>query len=68
MSSLDMVAFINSTREPGKPELTNFNFLAKVPTVLADALKFQSTYVDSLGRTQRMYNVPRREAMLMAMS
>lgn len=68
MSSLDMVAYINATRKPGEAELLHFNFLQKVPTVLKDAFKFQAIFKDSYGRSQPMYNFPRREATFMAMS
>lgn len=70
MSSLDMVAYINATREAGKPELRHTHFLAKVPSVLGyiDSAKFLAQYKDSTGRSLPCYNFPRREAMLMAMS
>lgn len=73
MSSLDMVAFINSTREPGKAELQHRDFTRKVPDVLglgAEIFAGTSTYVNGMGGTQTraIYNFPRREAMLMAMS
>lgn len=74
MSSLDMVAYINSTREPGKPELRHDNFLAKVPTVLGPETspEFLGHVEIALGqgakRLSMVYNFPRREAMLMAMS
>jgi hypothetical protein len=72
MSSLDMVAFINSTREPGSAVLTHYHFMAKVPTVIEAAHEFLGTafYTNGTGAKveQRVYNFPRREAMLMAMS
>jgi hypothetical protein len=71
MSSLDMgnpSGFINATREPGKPELRHDNFLAKVPAVIEDALKFQAIYFDAMNRPQACYNFPEEESMLMAMS
>jgi len=74
MSSLDMVAYINSTREPGKPELRHADFLAKVPSVLGEgtSTKFFAhvNLVVGNGATRQspVYNFPRREAMLMAMS
>lgn len=74
MSSLDMVAFINATRESGKAELRHDHFLAKVPNVLgySSSPKFlgHDNVVVGKGATRRIpvYNFPRREAMLMAMS
>lgn len=75
MSSLDMVAFINATREAGKAELLHKSFLAKVPSVLGydvSAKYFAHTNVaiGMHGQTRQspVYNFPRREAMLMAMS
>jgi hypothetical protein len=75
MSSLDMVAFINSTREPGKPELRHADFLAKVPSVLGATLSTEFFAHKEIGfgvngqtRQSPVYNFPRREAMLMAMS
>jgi hypothetical protein len=38
MSSLQMVAYINSTREPGQAEVRHDNFMAKVPNVLGYSL------------------------------
>lgn len=71
MSSLDMVAYINSTREPGAAELRHDDFMRKVPTVIEDAPKFiGSSFYIAYGteRPRAVYNFPRREAMLMAMS
>ncbi|QBE64278.1 hypothetical protein [Pseudoduganella lutea] len=70
MSSLEMVAYINATREPGKAELRHDNFMAKVSSVLGvgDALKFQGMYKDAYNRDKPCYNFPKREACLMAMS
>jgi hypothetical protein len=74
MSSLDMVAYINSTREPGSAEVRHDNFMAKVPNVLGvkTAPEYLGTVLYSSGngtkREQAVYNFPRREAMLMAMS
>jgi len=36
MSSLEMVDFINATREEGASELRHDNFMAKVPSVLGE--------------------------------
>jgi hypothetical protein len=70
MSSLDMVAYINATREAGKAELQHGHFLAKVPNVLgySSSLKFLS-HVQIPGpkgaiRNSPIYNFPRREAIL----
>jgi hypothetical protein len=74
MSSLDMVAYINATRDNNKGELRHDNFMAKVPSVigelLAPSLLGTNTYVNGMGGTQTrtIYNFPKREAMLMAMS
>ena len=70
MSSLEMVDFINATREEGAVELRHDNFMAKVPKVLGEdqSPKFLGDYTDSKGRTYKCYNFPKREAMLMAMS
>ena len=74
MSSLDMVAFINATRESGKAELRHADFLAKVPNVLGHSMSTKFfAYIEVPGprggtRQSPVYNFPRREAMLMAMS
>jgi hypothetical protein len=74
MSSLDMVAYINATRESGKAELRHDDFMRKVPNVLgyAAAPKFYGTgfYLNGTGSkvSRTICNFPRREAMLMAMS
>lgn len=75
MSSLDMVAYINATREAGKAELQHKHFLAKVPSVIgyslsAEFLAHKNIAFGSNGQTRQspVYNFPRREAMLMAMS
>ena len=73
MSSLDMVAYINATREPGKPELRHADFLAKVPSVIGEVLSTKfSAYkniafgVNGQTRPSPVYNFPKREAMLMS--
>lgn len=69
-----MVAYINATREAGKTELRHDNFMAKVPNVLgySSSPKFlgHDNVVVGKGATRRIsvYNFPRREAILMAMS
>lgn len=68
MSSLEMVAYINKTREgTGEAELKHYSFMPKVEKVLGkDAKKFLGIYTDNMNRTQQLYNFPKREAMLMA--
>jgi hypothetical protein len=68
MSSLDMVAYINSTRKPGEAVLRHADFLAKVPTVIEDERKFSSVYIAGNGQRQPCYLFPEEESMLMAMS
>jgi hypothetical protein len=69
MSSLELVQFINSQREPDESELLHKNFMAKVeghPGI--HSAKFLAQYKDSTGRTLKCYALPKREACLMAMS
>lgn len=73
MSSLEMVSYINSTRKAGEGELTPANFTVKVQKVLGSlAPSFEGTsfYVNGAGNkvSRNIYNFPKREAMLMAMS
>ena len=74
MSSLEMVDYINSMRQPGGAELQHRSFTAKVPTVigLEAAAKFSATafYANGTGAQvpRNIYNFPKREACLMAMS
>lgn len=68
MSSLDMVAFINSTRTAGESEVRHDHFMAKAPTVIDNAPNFRGVYIGGNGQERPCYNFPRREAMLMAMS
>ena len=72
MSSLEMVSYINSTRKTGEGELTHPNFLAKVVAVLgkaANSFQVAAFYiVNNSKRERQVYNFPKREAMLMAMS
>lgn len=69
MSSLELVAFINASRQAGEAELTHANFLKKVPNVLnGDEVKFYSVYLGGNGQERPCYNFPKREACLMAMS
>ena len=73
MSSLELVDFINSERADGDTELRHDNLVAKVPKVLGKAApKFLGTafYTNGTGAQveRRIYNLPKREACLMAMS
>lgn len=69
MSSVEIVDVINAMRGPGKAELLHKNFTAKVEGLPGiDALNFQHTYFDQLGRVQTCYYLPKREAELMVMS
>lgn len=74
MSSLEMVEFINSTRGEGEAVLRHDSFMAKVPKVLGGevAPKFLGTtfYINGAGAKveRKIYNFPKREACLMAMS
>jgi hypothetical protein len=69
MSSLELVEYINSQRGPDEAELRHNNFMAKVPKVLgADAAKFLATQKYGNGNSRDIYNFPKREACLMAMS
>jgi hypothetical protein len=71
MTSLEMVDFINSQRDPREAELRHDNFIAKVPQVLGElgALSFKDTYQHPQNKqTYPMYRFPKREACLMAMS
>lgn len=73
MSSIELVAFINSTRGADEVELRHDNFMPKVPKVLGEkaAPKFLGTAfyeVNGASRERQIYNFPKREAALMAMS
>lgn len=74
MSSIEMVDFINSTRKEGQSELRHDNFMVKVPKVLGELIapKFLggNRFTNGKGGVQDrvIYNFPKREAMLMAMS
>lgn len=69
MSSLELVKFINSQRGPDEAELRHNNFMAKVPKVLgADVAKFLATQKYGNSNSRDIYNFPKREACLMAMS
>ena len=74
MSSLEMVEYINSMRQPGEAELLHRNFMAKVPAVIGieAAAKFSASafYTNGTGAQvpRTIFNFPKREACLMAMS
>ena len=69
MSSLEMVEFINSQRGKGDAELRHDHFMEKVPKVIGtDAPKFLGTQTYGNNNTRNVYNFPKREACLMAMS
>lgn len=74
MSSLEIVALINNIRKEDEAELRHSDFLTKVPEVLGldESGKFRShTKVGMPNggfREQPIYNFPKREAFLMAMS
>lgn len=69
MTSLELVALINSLREDGKPELRHTHFLAKIerhPGI--DSAKFLAEYQDGSGRLCKCYRLPKRECTLLVMS
>jgi phage antirepressor YoqD-like protein len=70
MSSLELVDFINASRKEGEAELRHDHFMAKVPKVLGKeaAPKFRGTYIGKDNTERPCYNLPKREACLMAMS
>jgi hypothetical protein len=74
MSSLELVDFINSIRRDGSALLRHDHFMVKVPTVIGEKMapKFLGTnkYVSGKGgeRDRAVYNLPRTEAAMMAMS
>jgi len=70
MLSTEIVKIINDMREEGAAVLEHKNFMAKVVKVLgADlAAKFSAVRIDSRGKEQNCYALPKREANLMVMS
>ena len=69
MSSLELVAFINASRQAGEAELTHAHFLQKVPNVLnGGEANFRSSYLSLQNKQLPCYHFPKREACLMAMS
>ena len=66
MTSLELVDFINSTKEDGQPDLRHDHFMAKVPRVIGKAapnfLGTDSYANGSGGRViRRIYTFPKRE-------
>ena len=74
MTSLELVDYINSQREPGDGAvLRHRDFMAKVPTVLGEkaaAMFIAPAFYNVNGavRERNIYRLPKREACLMAMS
>lgn len=70
MLSTEIVKIINDMREEGTAVLEHKNFMAKVVKVLgADlAAKFSAVRIDSRGKEQSCYALPKRESELMVMS
>jgi len=75
MSSLEMVAYINALRKPGEAELHHRTLMVKVPLVLggeilAAEFSASSFYTNGAGHRvhRNIYNFPKREALMMAMS
>lgn len=69
MTSVELVAVINSMREEGKAELLHKNFMVRLeghPGI--DSAKFLAQYKDSTGRMLKCYHLPKREAELMVLS
>jgi phage antirepressor YoqD-like protein len=70
MLSTEIVKIINDMREEGTAVLEHKNFMAKVVRVLGEdlAAKFSAARIDSRGKEQNCYALPKREAELMVMS
>ena len=69
MSSVDVVAIINSHRDAGKPELQHKHFLEKVKKVIGEpAEKMAGQYKAGNGQLQPCFYLPKRECQLMVMS
>lgn len=68
MSSMDIVAFINSTRSKGEPELLHYSFLEKVRSEIDNAPNFRGIYKDALGREKPCFYLDEEASTLMAMS
>lgn len=70
MTSLELVDYINSERDESERALRHDHFMVKVPKVLGEnaAPNFRGSYLAKDGSTRPCYNLPKREACLMAMS
>lgn len=70
MTSLELVEFINSQRNEGEAVLAHSDFLKKVVQVLGAGVagNFSANYTASNGKQNPCYELPKREACLMAMS
>jgi hypothetical protein len=70
MTSLELVEFINASRQDGEAELAHSDFMKKVPKVLAGGHgNFCDTYRHPQnGQVYPCYRLPKREACQMAMS
>jgi hypothetical protein len=70
MTSLELVEFINASRDVGASELRHDHFMTKVPQVLGqdNAPKFLGTQTYGNNNIRSIYNFSKREACLMAMS
>ena len=70
MSSVEIVKIINDMRDEGTAVLRHSDFLVKIKKVLGEdlATKFFGARIDSRGKEQPCYFLPKREAHLMVMS
>lgn len=69
MTSLELVDFINASRNEGEAEVRHSDFLVKVEKVLKGGERnFSSSYRSSQNKELPMYRFPKRESCLMAMS
>ena len=71
MSSLELVAFINTLRGEDEAKLQHRDFVRKVPKVIGKGVceNFRTPHLNPQnGQTYMIYNFPKREACLMAMS
>lgn len=70
MSSIAIVELINMLRDSGDSILRHDNFMTKVVEVIGnfDAPKFLGTQKYGNNNTRNIYNLPKRESMLMLMS
>lgn len=55
MSSMDIVAFVNSTRTKHEKPLEHFHFMEKVREEIDNASNFRGIYIDKLGREKACY-------------